>query len=272
MTLELKSEFGHSPSPVMRNIEQTVERIALSDLGVLIVGAFGTGKEWLARMIHRLSGRSAGRLVSIDCASIPPASFEKELMGSEELTLGGVEVIRGAFEDAAGGTLLLKGVGEIPPTLQSRIARILERQNFRRIGGFEEIVSNVRLIATMTKKTGDAPDSIHAGNDLYYRICPIVINLPPLKERREDIPFLVERFIAESEVKTAYRPRGMTADALQVCNVYDWPGNARELRSVIDHAIRVCSEQFIRKIHLPEYLQQFGVNHGSVAMEEIVPQ
>ncbi len=255
----------------MQNIEQTIERIALSDLGVLIVGAFGTGKEWLARMIHRLSARSGQRMVRIDCAAIPAASFEKELIGSEELTLGGVEIFRGAFEDAAGGTLLLKGLGEVPQPLQGKIARILERQNFRRIGGFEEIVSNVRLIATMTKKSGGTADSVSQGNDLYYRICPIIINLPPLKERRQDIPFLIERFIAESDVKTSHKPRGMTADALQVCHVYDWPGNARELRSVVDHAIRVCPEQFIRRVHLPEYLQQSGVNHGNIALEQTVP-
>ncbi|MBI1806200.1 MAG: sigma-54-dependent Fis family transcriptional regulator [Ignavibacteria bacterium] len=252
----------------MRTIMQTLDRIALSDLGVLVVGEEGTGKKWLAKMIHQVSGRARSPFLWVDCKTLNRETLEKEIFGSEELTFSGIEITRGAVERAYGGTIFFENVEELPALLQMKIARVLEHQHFRRVGGFEEIGVNVRIITTSRTKPAVLEDDGIDKTEIYHRMCPVILNLPPLRERREDILFLIEKFIMETTTDRANRPKGITGSALRTCLEYHWPGNARELKVAIKHAARICSDQFIRKNHLPVYLQDYNKRVNGVTVEE----
>jgi len=239
----IDSLFGPAPGLVMQQIIETIERVAVSDLGILIVGEEGAGKEWLARMIHRLSGRGSHRLVTIDCSTVDQTQAERALFGSEKAEK------RSVLQDAAGGTLILGRISELSPELRMKIVRTFEHQHYRRLDSPEHITVNVRMIATMRKTTAEREQGF--GKEIYHRICPVTINLPPLRERREDIPFLIEQFINESSLPADRRPKGMTADALASCQRYDWPGNVGELKRVIAEALAGSSDKFIRRDQLP---------------------
>jgi len=255
----------------MRTILETVERIAVSDLGVLIVGERGTGKKWFAHVIHKVSGRSGRPFVHIDCSAIPSDAIEKVLLGWEDLTLGGIEIHEGALEKASGGTIFFNNICDMPVPVLMKIARILENQQFRRVGGFEEIGVNIRVLAVLSKDILQEDEGNLLARDVCSRFCPITINLPPLRERRADIPFLIDQFIQEQCPEKSRRPGGITADALNICRSYYWPGNSWELRMVVKHAIERCSGQFIQGSHLPEYLQgQAKASNNYLAEESIV--
>lgn len=260
----IDSLFGPEPSPVMHQIIQTIERVALSDLGILITGEQGTGKDWLARMIHSLSGRANYPLANIDCTSIVHDDVERTLFGWQDVTGSGVERRPGLLERLAGGTLVINKISDLPTVTQMKIVRTFEHQHYRRPESPEHVTVNVRMIATMRKKPGEAMQEGEIGKEIYHRICPVIINLPPLRERKEDIPFLIEHFINESSIHTANRPKGITADALTSCLAYDWPGNVRELKNVVDFALDICSEQFIRRHHLPKNVSKASGKNSTV--------
>jgi DNA-binding NtrC family response regulator len=232
----------------MQQIMQTIERVSVSDLGILIAGEQGAGKEWLARMIHRLSGRADHPLVTIDCSSVDSHEVEQSLFGSEKVKR------QGLLEHAAGGTLILGSISELPPALQMKIVRTFEHQHYRRLDSPEHITVNVRMIATMRKITTETERGF--GKEIYHRICPVMINLPPLRERKQDIPFLIEQFINESDLPPTRRPKGMTADALAACLHHDWPGNVGELKRVIARAIVESSDKIISREQLPEQVRK----------------
>jgi DNA-binding NtrC family response regulator len=244
----LDTLFGPEPGLVMRQIIQTIERVSVSDLGILIVGEEGTGKQWLARMIHRLSGRARHPLVSIDCTTVNQQEVERELFGSEKMKQHGL------LQQAGGGTLSLANISDLPPALQMKIVRTFEHQHYRRFDSPEHITVNVRMIATMRKTTTAAEQEY--GKEIYHRICPVMINLPPLRERREDIPFLIEQFINESNIPSTRRPRAITADALATCVNYGWPGNVGELKRVILGALEGSSDKVIHRDQLPERVRK----------------
>ncbi|HYQ85609.1 MAG TPA: sigma 54-interacting transcriptional regulator [Bacteroidota bacterium] len=253
---------GAPRSVMMQHILQTVERIAVSDLGVLISGEPSTGKEWIARMIHGCSGRSAGPFVRVDCAALPQRDLEIKIFGSEVLTLSGIKVRSGALEQASGGTIFFDQIAKLPAGIIAKIARMLEYQDFRRVGGYDENTPNVRVIASLHKNYGESSTGKNFRSDLYYRITPVLLNLPPLRERPGDIPFFIEKFISESPGSSQHWAKAITSAALYTCLMYDWPGNIRELKDAIRYASIMCADQYIQPGHLPMYLIRRNRQNG----------
>ena len=240
----------------MREILEAVRNIAVSDLGVLIVGESGTEKEVIARRIHEFSARSNREFVHLNCCSFADDLSGKRLFGSDDLTLTGIEVERGIIELASGGTIYFDKISELSPSTQTLICRAVEDRQFQRVGGFEPIDLNIRVIASVDRRSGDKILTEGSGHAPYYHMSTMHINLPPLRERREDIPVLMEQFMLDAKYLKARRPTGITTEALDLFLSYDWPGNTEELYQAMEHALVKCSDQFIRKSHLPEYLQK----------------
>jgi formate hydrogenlyase transcriptional activator len=234
-------------SPALHAVFARVSKVAPTQSTVLITGESGTGKELIARAIHRQSPRSTRPLVSVNCAAIPPALIASELFGHERGAFTGALQRRlGRFEAAAGGTLFLDEVGELPMETQIALLRVLQEREFERVGGTAAIRTNVRVIAATNR---DLSAAIAAGtfrSDLYYRLNVFPIELPPLRERREDIRELSEHFIERyaSQAGKSIRSIGRrTLEALEACA---WPGNIRELQNVIERSVIVCeSEVFV---------------------------
>lgn len=238
-------------SVAMQNVFKTIERVASSDLGIMIVGEFGTGKEWLARRIHQLSLRSGKKFQAVDCSVLPPETREQELFGQELLIDSTFIALKGFLELANGGTLMLGSLESLPRELQTKIAKSVEHQKFHRFGGNKEIWFNARTILT----TANRPDPSTAEGlfqkDIFCRLAPVVIELPPLRERKPDILPLIKRFITHSNERNATKVTGISLDALEVCYSYLWPGNIRELRNTIEYAVIMAQEHLIQVTHLP---------------------
>ena len=215
-------------------VRQQIERVAPTGSRVLITGAAGSGKEVAARMIHRRSRRSDGPFVALNCATLAPARFEEELFGIEGTPDGSVPRRTGVLERAHGGTLLLDEVSDMPPETQGKIVRALQDQTFERLGGSARVKVDIRVLATTNR---DLQGEIAGGRfreDLYYRLAVVPLRIPSLRERREDIPDLA-RLLTERSSEVAGIPRrSLSADALAAMQSYDWPGNVRQLRNLID--------------------------------------
>lgn len=244
-----------------------MEHVAVSELGVRIVGENGTGKEWLARLIHNLSARADGQFVHVDCSAIPHYSLEQEIFGAESITRSGIDIRAGILESAHGGTIYFDRISALPINLKIKISRAVERQHFRRVGGFEEVSVHVRVIIGVNKQPDESGTA--ASRDITDRMSPICINIPPLRERRDDIPFLIESFIEEAHQRNGCRPESISAEALQACLAHDWRGNIHELRSVIEYSLLMCSEPLIGERHLPDYLRR-KVAPGDVLLTQSV--
>ncbi|MBL8223187.1 MAG: sigma 54-interacting transcriptional regulator, partial [Bryobacterales bacterium] len=217
----------------MQRVCRTIEKVANSNATVLLLGESGTGKELLARGLHESSANRNDRFVAINCAAIPENLLESELFGYEKGAFtGAVKTTPGKIESANGGTLMLDEIGDLPLPLQSKLLRFLQERVIERIGGRQEIPVDVRIVCATHQ---DLKSQIADGRfreDLYYRLNVVVIALPPLRDRREDIPLLVQRFLARSE-----RPVTIRQDALDKILNHDWPGNVRELENVITRAV-----------------------------------
>lgn len=225
-------------SKAMQEIFALVRRIADTDTTVLIRGKTGTGKELIARAIHAHSSRRSKPFVAINCGAIPETLLESELFGHEKGAFtGALTTKKGLFEEAHGGTILLDEIGEIPPSIQVKLLRVLQEKEIKRVGGTENIKVDVRVLAATSR---DLEAAIRAGQfreELFYRLNVIPIFLPDLKDRREDIPLLVEHFIRKYSKQAAGRIKGITKEALALLMNYDWPGNVRELENVIERAV-----------------------------------
>jgi DNA-binding NtrC family response regulator len=250
--------FETSSNPTMQEILATIKRIAASHVNVLITGEGGTGKEWMATIIHKSSPRIAGPLVTVECASIPSEQLERELFGYESITWKGVDIKPGGFEEAREGTLLMNEIGQVPPPMLMRVARAAEYQWVRRIGSEVQVDINTRVIATMTVHNHAPSWKGTIGEEVLHRLSPIHIELPPLRRRREDIPFLVNGFLGEIRERAGSGPERLSQDALDVCIRFDWPGNIRHLRNAIEYASVMCGEDTIMPAHLPTYLHETG--------------
>jgi formate hydrogenlyase transcriptional activator len=231
-------------SPALQTVLSRLSKVAPSDSTVLITGETGTGKELVARAIHRRSNRSARAFVSVNCAAVPRELIASELFGHEKGAFTGATQQRlGRFELANGGTLFLDEVGELPSETQIALLRVLQEHEFERVGGTRPIRADVRVIAATNR---DLQAAISAGSfrgDLFYRLHVFPIEIPALRERKEDIPLLVEYFIDRYARKAGKHIATVEKRTLQVLQSYPWPGNIRELQNVIERSVIVCETE-----------------------------
>jgi formate hydrogenlyase transcriptional activator len=243
---EIKLQHVHEEivgrSETMKKVLSQVEQVARTDSTVLIQGETGTGKELLARAIHRLSSRKDRPLVTVNCASLPPTLIESELYGREKgAYTGALSRMLGRFEMADGATLFLDEIGELPPEVQSKLLRVLEEGRFERLGSARTLQVNVRIIAATNRDLALDVNEGRFRKDLYYRLNVFPITILPLRERREDIPLLVWAFVREFEKKMGKRVDAISRKSLETLQQHSWPGNVRELRNVIEHAMILSS-------------------------------
>jgi PAS domain S-box-containing protein len=225
-------------SEPLRKVLRQTEQVAPLDTTVMILGETGTGKELLARAIHNLSPRKSRTLVKVNCAALPGTLIESELFGYEKGAFTGADVRRfGRFEIANSGTLLLDEVGELPLDVQAKLLRVLEEGEFERVGGSHPIKVDVRVIAATNRNLEDAVRKGEFRSDLYYRLNIFPITLPPLRERREDIPLLVTHLVTQLSKKLGKMIEAVPRETMARLRNYDWPGNIRELRNVIERAV-----------------------------------
>jgi DNA-binding NtrC family response regulator len=231
-------------SPVLQTVLARVAKVAGTDSTVLITGETGTGKELIARAIHKRSQRAARAFVSVNCAAVPSSLIGSELFGHEKGAFTGAAQRRlGRFELAEGGTIFLDEVGELPPDTQIALLHVLQEREFERLGGTKVIRANVRVIAATNRDLESAIDAGTFRSDLYYRLNVFPIEMPPLRERKEDIPLLVEYFIDRYATKAGKKIRGINRTTLDRLKSYAWPGNIRELQNVIERSIIVCETE-----------------------------
>jgi len=241
-------------SPAMREIYALVEQVAPSTASVLITGESGTGKELVARTLHRLSPRRDKPFVGINCSAVPESLMESELFGHEKGAFTGAASRRaGCFELAEGGTLLLDEIAEMPPFLQAKLLRVIEERAVRRLGSRKEIDIDVRLLAATNKDPEAAVAKGTLREDLLYRLNVFRLELPSLKERKEDLPLLAQYLVTKLAEKHGRPARFLSPAALEVLQFHAWPGNVRELRNVIERAVIICSGEQIERHHFAPY-------------------
>jgi DNA-binding NtrC family response regulator len=242
--------------PAMHKVFELVNKVAPSNASVVIAGESGTGKEVVARAIHNLSPRKEKPFVALNCSAIPATLIESELFGYERGAFTGADQRRiGNFELAHNGTLFLDEIGELPLELQAKFLRVLEERKIRRLGGRGEVEVDVRVICATNR---DLKEEIRRGRfreDLYFRLHVFTIQLPTLKERREDIPLLVHHFIEKFNGETGKRVQGVSPAALAMLQGYSWPGNIRELRNTVERAMILVDGDVIGDEHLPPDMQ-----------------
>jgi two-component system response regulator AtoC len=244
-------------SAPMQKVFEAIRRVARSNAPVLITGQSGTGKEVVARTIHRLSRRASARFVAFNCAAISPSLIESELFGHERGAFTGADKRRiGYFEEASGGTLLLDEITEMGPELQVKLLRVLEARSLRRVGGSQDIRVDVRLVSATNRDPREAIEEGKLREDLYYRLNVFPIALPPLAERKEDIPVLAEHFRGLIEEQEKAGVLAWDPAAIRILEEHAWPGNVRQLRNVVHRA----------------YVMTAGDAIGPDVLEELLPE
>jgi DNA-binding NtrC family response regulator len=247
------SMIGNSPE--MRKIYQVIEQAAPTGASVLITGESGTGKELVAQTIHQLSPRATFPFVAINCAAIPETLLESEIFGHEKGAFtGAAERRQGCFELADRGTIFLDEIGEMTPTTQVKLLRVLQERKFRRVGGRVEQSVDVRVLAATNMDPLDAVQKGKLREDLYYRLNVFAMRLPSLRERKEDLALLIQAFINEFNSRNQRSIVGVDQQAMRMLEQYGWPGNVRELRNVIERATILAPGPFIESKHLPPSL------------------
>jgi DNA-binding NtrC family response regulator len=240
----------------MRALCRLVELVASSDASALITGESGTGKEVVARAIHEMSGRRGKPFVALNAAAIPEGLIESELFGHERGAFtGAVRARAGCFEQADGGTLFLDEVAEMPVALQPKLLRILEGGRARRLGGERELAFDVRVIAATNRSAQAAVADGLLREDLFYRLNVFELNVPPLRDRVDDIPLLAQHFAREFGEKHGRDVDGLRESAVECLQRYRWPGNVRELRNVLERAVIVTRQRWLEPSHFPAYIQ-----------------
>jgi two-component system response regulator AtoC len=246
-------------SAAIRAVYAVIEKVADTPSTVLITGESGTGKELIARALHEFSSWHAGPFIKINCAAIPKTLMESELFGYEKGAFtGAVGAKPGRFELAHGGTLFLDEIGEIPVEMQVKLLRVLQESEFERVGGIKTIKVDVRLVAATNRDLHAEVAASAFREDLYYRLNVVPIHLPPLRERREDIPLLVGHFIAKFNERLKKQITGIDAEAVERLAGYHWPGNIRELENVIERTMLFGEGPTIRASDLPGELLGVG--------------
>ncbi|HEY9402475.1 MAG TPA: sigma-54 dependent transcriptional regulator [Pyrinomonadaceae bacterium] len=251
-----RGSFGKliGTSVPMQRVYKLIEQVASSSASVLITGESGTGKELVARTIHDLSPRREGEFVAINCSAIPETLMESELFGHERGAFTGAAARRqGCFELAHRGTLLLDEIAEMPALLQAKLLRVLEERSVRRLGGSQEIPIDVRVLAATNREPHEAVRSGAFREDLLYRLNVITIELPPLRQRKEDLPLLTQHLVSQLSARHERPAQHLSTAALDVLRSHSWPGNVRELRNVIERAVIICSGETIERHHIAPY-------------------
>jgi two-component system nitrogen regulation response regulator NtrX len=239
-------------SKAMQEIRERITKVAPTNGRVLISGENGTGKELIARAIHKQSLRAQNPFVEVNCAAIPRELIESELFGHEKGAFTGATAKKpGKFELAHEGTLFLDEVGDMSLATQAKVLRVLQEQKFERVGGSEVLEADFRLLAASNKNLEQEIEQENFREDLYYRLNVIPFYVPPLRERREDIPLLVNHFLQEFSLENGRRIKTVTPEAIEMLAQYEWPGNIRELKNVIERLVIMVSSHVIRAEHIP---------------------
>jgi two-component system response regulator HydG len=279
-----KESFGFDEmigaSDAMGQIIETIRKVSLSDSSVYIQGESGTGKELIARAIHYSSPRSDKPFIKVNCSALAEGILESELFGHEKGSFTGAHKRKlGRFELADKGTLFLDEIGDLSPMIQLKLLRVLQEREFERVGGMSTIKVDVRVICATNK---DLMEQIQLGNfreDLYYRLHIVPIPVPPLRDRKEDVPSLIEHFLEKLSKRTRKQIKDIAPDALKVLKQYNWPGNIRELENVIEQSMVLCESDrlesgdlpsFVSAIHsLPSYRLQLGKKPLNEILEDL---
>ena len=265
---ELKRKLGSSfgvkgmigNSAKMKNIIETIEQVAPTRTTVLITGESGTGKELVAQAIHQCSGRT-GKFVPVHCSALPDNLIESELFGHERGAFtGAVEMRKGRFELAEGGTIFLDEIGEIPLHIQVKLLRVLESRSFERIGGSETIITDARVVAATNRDLRKMVEEGTFREDLFYRLDVVSLEIPPLRERKEDIPLLVKHYLDVFNKENG-KDIGITETAMASLCAYAWPGNIRELRNCVERMVVLCRGKMIELENVPVDVRE-GVTPG----------
>jgi two-component system nitrogen regulation response regulator GlnG len=239
--------------PAMQEVYRQIGRVAGQSVTVLILGESGTGKEVVARAIYQYSKRAEQPFLAINCAAIPENLLESELFGHERGSFTGAERKRiGKFEQCHGGTLFLDEIGDMTPLTQTKVLRVLQDQQFERVGGHEKVCTDVRLIAATNRNLAEMMEHQTFRSDLYYRLNVYTIHLPPLRERNGDLPLLIEYFLRRFSKELGKTVQEVSADTLQRLADYSWPGNLRELQSVLKHAVIEATGPVLLSEFLPK--------------------
>ena len=246
-------------SAPLQQLLAKVAKVAVRDTSALITGESGTGKELIAQAIHYNSPRASNRFVALNCGALPANILESELFGYRKGAFtGAMENRRGLLEEANGGTLFLDEVGNLPMNVQMTLLRFLQEHEFLRIGDREPTRVDVRIISATNSDLKDAVSRGQFRDDLYYRLNVINLHLPPLRERKEDIPLLVNRFIGEQNAKFGTEVKGLTPEALTAVRNYPWPGNIRQLRNVIEAALTLTADAYIGLPVIAQFIEVEG--------------
>jgi two-component system nitrogen regulation response regulator NtrX len=236
-------------SPAINNVRQIIERVAPANSRVLISGPTGSGKEVIARQIHKMSSRANGPFVVVNAANIAPERMEIELFGIERQSVGQLQSRKiGLFEQAHGGTLLLDEVGDMPIETQNKILRVLVEQTFERVEGSRKVQVDVRVMSSTTKDLRQLIDTGRFRDDLYHRLNVVPIQVPPLSTRRDDIPLLIEHFMERLTVSGGMARREVSDDVIAALQAYEWPGNVRQLRNVVERMLILAAEDVLSQI------------------------
>jgi transcriptional regulator with GAF, ATPase, and Fis domain len=251
-------------SAAMKEVYRFLSRVAPTEATVLIGGESGTGKELVARAIHRNSPRASRPFVAINCAAIPEGLLESELFGYERGAFtGAVGQKKGRLEMAEGGVVFLDEIGELAPSLQVKLLRVLQEREFERLGGSRPIAVDIRLIAATNKDLAEAVKARTFREDLYYRLNVVSLVVPPLRERPEDIAILAEYFVSKFAVKCKVKAKRISPEAVARLINYDWPGNVRELENAIERALVLGASDAIQPEDLPESVLERDVAFGA---------
>ncbi len=258
--------IGNTPS--ILKLKDDIVLFAQLDCNVLIIGETGTGKELVARTIHELSPRSAGRYIPINCAALSEDLVLNELFGHEkDAYTGASQTQRGLFETADGGVVLLDEIGEMPLTIQAKMLRVLQDKKLYRVGGTKEIPVNFRVLAATNRELEKEISHKRFRQDLYFRLNVATLEIPPLRERKDDILLLIYHFLGKYQ-GTKNQVTTISPEALRVLQQHDYPGNVRELENIIERALAMCSGPAIEQHHLPQGLKRYSNENTFTATEE----
>ncbi len=250
-TLEKNSINGNSPKTI--ELKNNIAKAAPTDTWILIIGENGTGKELVARMIHHLSPRADQPLIDVSCAAIPENLIESELFGHEKGAFSGATSKKiGKFELASNGSIFLDEIGDMSLKTQAKILRVLQEQKIQRVGGSRTISVDVRVIAASNKNLEEEIEKGRFREDLFYRLNVLPINVPPLRQRADDIPILVETFLEDFAIQNRDRRKKITSDALEILGKYTWPGNVRELKNLVERMAILVDADAIDSRDIPD--------------------